>query len=191
MAGALFRYRQISSARAVAKGAAGLLVLLSSACATAPTAPVAEKLDTDTATTLTAMAHPLELVAETPHGATSDPFAYLAPFETDRMGERALFLWVSAPQNNGAVPEPRVLCDGKPVSLQPVTGQLADIKLSRAPYEAPAPWSAQWYFRLPAESLDCLGAAQNVAVETQAPTGAERFSATGKTLAALQAFVHR
>jgi len=140
------------------------------------------------------MQAPVELISETSQGALGDPFAYVAPFETDRMGERALYLWISAPQLNGALAEPKVSCDGHALSLEAISGDLAQFKLSRPPYTAPAPWSGQWYFKLPQASLECLGTAQGIALETQAAQGGtetERFSASGKALAELQAFARR
>ncbi len=175
---------------AVAAAAVAMTALLT-ACASQPAA-VSDKLDSVTATTVTVMDSPVELVTEALHGGVGDPFAYVAPFETDRMGERALYLWISAPQVNGPITQPKLSCDGHPLALQTLTGDLAEFKLSRAPYKVPAPWSAQWYFRLPQDSLDCLGTAQGITIETQDAQGEpERFSASGKALAALQAFVRR
>ena len=114
-------------------------------------------LDAQTGTTVIRMPKPVELVTEQPRGAQADPFAYLAPFETNRMGERTLFLWVSAPQDTGGVlKQPQVLCDGQPLTLIPHTDPIEQLGLSRPPYAAPAPWSAQWYFRLPEDSFACL-----------------------------------
>ncbi len=165
-------------------------------CASAPTDPVHDRLDAETATTVTVLQAPVELVSETPLGPLSDPFAYVAPFETDRMGERALYLWISVPQVGGPLSEPKVSCDGHPLSLQSISTDLSQFNLSRPPYTLPAPWSGQWYFKLPAESLACLGTAQGISLETQpaqaqsgqSQSDAERFSASGKALAELQAF---
>jgi hypothetical protein len=159
------------------------------ACASAPTEPVSERLDPDTATTLIVLNRPVELLADSNRGAAGDPFAYIAPFETNLMGERALFLWVSAPENAGPKLQPQLLCDGQPVGLEPLDGDLAQLKLSRPPYAAPAPWSAEWYFRLPPDGLKCLASAQGIALETSATAGkSERFTAAGKSLASLGAF---
>ncbi len=170
-------------------------VMALAGCASAPADPVKDRLDSQTATTVTVMQSPVELVADTPPVNGGDPFAYVAPFETDQMGERALYLWISAPQINGQLAAPTVSCDGRPLSLQALSGDLAAFKLSRPPYNVPAPWSAEWYFKLPQESLDCLSSAQGIALETQATakgaTEPERFTASGKALAALQAFARR
>jgi hypothetical protein len=186
-----------------ALGAAAALA----ACATTPSEPVSEKLDPDTATTVTVLNQPIELFSENSRGTVNDPFAYLAPFETNKQGEKALYLWVSAPQTDGALTQPQVLCNGQPLTLQPLsdgtqqvptpsgTGTKIDwsqLNLSRAPYEPPVPWSGQWYFRLPQDGLNCLAGAEGVTVETKAASGDEkRFDVGRKNLASLDAFTRR
>jgi hypothetical protein len=186
-------YRIMTRVRSCAGVAAlsAMMVTGLAGCASAPAEPVHDRLDTETATTVTVMQAPVELIAEAPLGAQSDPFAYVAPFETDRMGERALYLWISMPQVTGPLSEPKVSCDGHLLSLQAVSTDLAQFNLSRPPYNPPAPWSGQWYFKLSPESLQCLGTAQGISLETQLTQGqgdAERFSASGKALSELQAF---
>lgn len=182
------------TSRAGVPAVSAMTVIALAGCASAPTDPVHDRLDTQTATTVTVMQAPVELVSETPLGPLSDPFAYVAPFETDRMGERALYLWISVPQVSGQLSEPKVSCDGHPLSLQSISTDLSQFNLSRPPYTLPAPWSGQWYFKLPAESLACLGTAQGISLETQPAQGQgqeqseTRFSASGKALAELQAF---
>ena len=193
--------------------------LLAGGCATAPPEPVSEKLDPDTATTVTILSQPIELLAEAHRNKDTDPFAYIAPFETNRMGARDLFLWVSTPQAQGPLTQPRILCNGQPLNLQPLSPEqavgshaapgdnvtsggspgaavkvdLSKLALSRAPYEAPVPWSTQWYFRLPAESLKCLADADGITLEARAADGnQEEFTASGrKNLASLDAFTRR
>jgi len=159
------------------------------ACATAPSQPVVEKLDPDTATTVTVLKKPVELVAETLHNGGGDPFAFIGPFETDRMGNRTRYLWMSAPAVQNAKLEPRLLCDGQAVTLSPVNDDMSHLGLSHPPYEKPAPWSMEWYFQLPPETLQCLADAQRVTVETHADTGqSDQFSVDSKGLATLKAF---
>jgi hypothetical protein len=157
-----------------------------------PKDPFSDRLDPDTATTVTVLADPVELISDASHATIGDPFAYVAPFETDRMGERALYLWVSAPQNNGPLSEPTLLCDGHALELQAIGADLTQFKLSRAPYTLPAPWSGQWYFHLPQGSLGCLGTVQGLELQAQTSQGeTEHFTATGKVLGPLKAFAHR
>jgi hypothetical protein len=162
------------------------------ACATTTSQPVVERLDPDTATTLTLIKKPVELIGETPHGATGNPYAFIAPFETDRMGTRTLYLWMSAPSIEGARLQPQLLCDGQPLTLPELDSDMSHIGLSSVPYPSPVPWNVQRYFQLPRPALDCLAGAQKIALETQGTNGApERFSVASKDLTDLKAFGRR
>ncbi|HZO23596.1 MAG TPA: hypothetical protein VFB37_13925 [Steroidobacteraceae bacterium] len=209
--------RRVKLRRSIQSVIVAILPIILSGCATTTSSePVKEKLDPDTATTVVVLNHPVELLSQSTHGSKSDPFAYIAPFETDRMGERTLYLWVSAPQDAGPVTQPQVLCNGQPLTLQPLEAnssvagpapsattfakpdtealkvELSQLKLSHAPYDAPVPWSAQWYFRLPPEGLKCLAGANGVSLETRAASGdAQRFSTDRKNLATLDEFTRR
>src|SRR5215470_8347092 len=79
-------------------GACSAMVAVLAACATVTSEPVSERLDPDTATTVTTLSRPIELLSQNNRSMETDPFAYIAPFETNRMGARDLFLWVSTPQ---------------------------------------------------------------------------------------------
>jgi hypothetical protein len=162
------------------------------ACATTPSQPVVERLDPDTATTLTVIKKPVELIGDSPQGPTGNPFAFIAPFETDRMGTRTLYLWMSAPSIEGAQLQPRLLCDGQPVALAALDSDISHIGLSSVPYPSPVPWNAQWYFQLPRPALDCLAGAQKIALETHGTNGEpERFTVASKDLTDLKAFSSR
>ena len=86
-----------------------------SGCATGPADTEGERLDGNTGTTVTLMPKPVELVVEKSKGAKTDPFAYVAPFETNRMGSHELYLWVTAPQVAGALSVPQVFCGDAPI----------------------------------------------------------------------------
>ncbi|MGH8324600.1 MAG: hypothetical protein ACRETD_12515, partial [Steroidobacteraceae bacterium] len=160
-----------------------ILVAMLGACTTTPSQPVIERLDPDTATTLTVLKEPLELVADNLSGAAGDPFAFIAPFETDQAGTRVQYLWMAAPAVQGAKLEPQLLCDGQTLTLAPVANDVRHLGLSHAPYEQPAPWSVQWYFQLPQDTLKCLAGAQRITLETRADTGKqEQFSVESKDL---------
>ena len=200
----------------------GLVVVgLMAGCASMPpTEPVAEKLDPDTATTVTVLSNPIELYSQSSRSKQTDPFAYIAPFETNRMGSKELFLWVSTPQAQGALTQPQVMCNGQVMELKPLVQDgvavaeagkggdfgevgadgkaikvdLSKLSLSRAPYEAPVPWGTQWYFRLSEDGLKCLAEAEGVSLQAKAADGsAEEFTSTGgrKSLASLDAFERR
>jgi hypothetical protein len=161
-------------------------------CAAAPTDADSEQLDANTGTTLTRMPKPVELVVDRVRGAKTDPFAYFAPFETNRMGSHELFLWVSAPQVAGPLATPKVFCGESPIALEKYEGSMSDIGLSSAPYKLPAPWSAQWYFRLSGEVLDCFASASRIRVITQTGEAEpDTYTAEGPAISALSAFVTR
>jgi len=198
-----------------------VVVALMAGCASMPsTEPVAEKLDPDTATTVTVLSNPIELYSQSSRSKQTDPFAYIAPFETNRMGSKELFLWVSTPQAQGALTQPQVMCNGQVMELKSVAldgvgvaeagkggdfggvgadgkaikVDLSKLSLSRAPYEAPVPWGTQWYFRLSEDGLKCLAEAEGVSLQAKAADGsAEEFTSTGgrKSLASLDAFERR
>jgi hypothetical protein len=178
-----------------AKTAAGtLLGCLLLACASTPRQTLSQRLDPDTATTVTLLERPVELVAQGPRAAQNDPFAFLAPFETDRMGERTLFLWIAVPQDVGGSRPAQLLCDSQPIELQPAPGDLQSLGLSHPPYRSPAPWSTQWYFQIPEDGVKCLAGARTIALEVHTSEGAVvPFIAAGqgKHLASLEAFTHR
>jgi hypothetical protein len=167
----------------------GVLAALLAACSTTPSQPVVERLDPDTATTLTALRKPVELVAQSLHNAGGDPFAFLGPFETNRAGQRAQYLWLSAPSVENAKVEPQLLCDGRALTLAPVAGDLSQLGLSRPPYQKPAPWSLEWYFQLPADTLQCLTEAHRVVLETKTDTGqSDQYTVESKDLTTLKTF---
>jgi hypothetical protein len=174
------------------RGSLAAFVMVLTACAST-SQPVVDRLDPDTGSTLTVMDSPVELLAEANRGAAGDPFAYLAPFETDQMGKRALFLWMTAPAPEGASLDTQLLCDGQPLVLQPVEGGIKHLGIAHAPYSVPAPWSVQWYFQLPQDALKCLAGAQTIALETHVASSGEsqRFTVGSKHLAALKAFSTR
>lgn len=144
--------------------AALVISALSAACSSAPTPRVADRLDPVTGTTAIVLAKPVQLETVENRGPSRDPFAFIAPFDIDRMGNRELYLWVSVPQDGGVPANVQVLCDDRPLELARVRLDLGALQLSRAPYEPIAPWSGDWYFRLPDAALACLAGAQRVTV---------------------------
>ena len=139
---------------------APLAVLLALAgCAGAPVNAPQELLDESTGTTLTRLVTPVELTSIEPRGANADPFAYLAPFETNRMGERRLYLWLALPdeQKRGAVPVLHL--DGAPLQLGVALPDERAAGLARWPYAQPAPWSAVQVFPIDAAQLGALARA--------------------------------
>ncbi len=184
----------MSSTRLGGWACSALLGLAVAACAPTPVeeAEAGQRLDSNTGTTLTLMPRPVEFLIDRATGGKTDPFAYLAPFETNRMGSHELYLWVSAPQIEGALGLPQVFCGDSAIQLEPVAGDLKAMGLSGPPYKLPAPWSAQWYFRLSGEVLDCFAGAKSLTIVTQegnAPP--ERFNAEAEALSGLGDFANR
>ena len=123
---------------------------------------------------------PVEFIVDRTTGPKTDPFAYLAPFETNRMGAHELFLWVSAPQVTGTLGTPQVFCGEQQIQLETANVDLKAMGLSAAPYKLPAPWSVQWYFKLSGEVLDCFAGASHLRIVTQAgDEDPQRFNAEG------------
>jgi len=173
--------------------ALGAMALNLTGCATESTEAESQRLDTNTGTTVTLMPKPVELVVEKSRGANTDPFAYVAPFETNRMGSHELFLWVSAPRVAGALSVPQVYCGNSVVALEPYDGTPKEMGLSSPPYKMPAPWSAQWYFKVSGEVLDCLASAGQIRLTTQAADAPEpdAYVATGEATAGMSTFLTR
>jgi hypothetical protein len=167
----------------------GPLVLV--ACTTVATQPepVVEKLDPVTGTTVVVLNQPVELVTEQSRGPQRDPFAFTAPFEVDRMGDRHLFLWVATPQEEGAPLSVQVLCNGEPLALSATPFDPQQLSLSKAPYRTEAPWSHAVYFQLSDEALRCLATAHSISAAKQLADGSqERFSADAEHLRPLGRF---
>ena len=147
---------------------AALAVLVTLAgCAAAPVNAPQELLDETTGTTLTRLVAPVELTSIEPRGANADPFAYLAPFETNRMGERRLYLWLAIPdeQKRGAVPVLQI--DGETLEVGAPLPDVRAAGLARWPYADPAPWSAVHVFELDATQLAALAGASELRLSEQ------------------------
>jgi hypothetical protein len=172
------------------------LFLVCTACASAPGPSVHDNLDPKTGTTVSVASDPVELLTDRYVGVRAETFAYLAPFEIDRMGTRTLFLWVLVPKDSSASVPPVIQCDGNIITLPVQTGTLSDIGLADAPYSPPDPWGAQWYFTLDNEALGCFAKAHLIALEIPGPRDEVlRFVAEGAKDGAgfpvLKAFVAR
>jgi hypothetical protein len=152
---------RIPRSRALCLAPVAALVLLAG-CAAAPVNAPQELLDEATGTTLTRLVAPVELTSIEPRGANADPFAYLAPFETNRMGERRLYLWLAIPdeQKSGAVPVLQI--DGERLEVGAPLPDVRAAGLARWPYADPAPWSAVHVFEVDAAQLAALARASEL-----------------------------
>ena len=164
--------------------------LSASGCASDPAGASRDLLDTHTGTTLTRLEKPVELLSEDVRGSAADPFAYIAPFQTNRMGSYALYLWVAVPvPENAAAAAPQIMCDAKPLTLKSVEGAPAELGLSEPPYPPPAPWSRINYYVLSGADLDCLRRASEAVLTLDIGQDLpERFRADTRVLAPLKEF---
>jgi hypothetical protein len=151
-----------------------LSAFLLSACASAPT-PLRHKLDAKTGSTVNLAAEPVELISAV-SGSRTAAFAYLGPFDINRMGAHSLFLWVLVPEDAASSP-PALRCGDEPIDLPLLSNGLGALGLSQPPYDPPYPWSRQWYYTLTESALTCLAGAQVIVLEVPATDGATRFTA--------------
>jgi hypothetical protein len=140
-------------------------------CATLPQdQPVYEQLDPETGVTIARVGKPFELYRETVQNVYNDRFAFFAPFETNQMGKREIFLWVAVPMDpslRDSIPSLEV--DGERVELG-TAGRAADFAgLAKSPYKTPAPWSELYYFRADDALMARLAAAQTIAIHSVEP----------------------
>lgn len=162
------------AARRAARWAPGLALLASASlapllggCAAVPDNAVAEQLDERTGTTVTRIERPIELVSTEPRGNNTDPFAYIAPFETNRMGERQLYLWVAVPDERGGARPPVVLAGSETLRMVPRGSDAQALALGAFPYPNPAPWSAIQAYAIDEATLRTLAGATSIDVSVR------------------------
>lgn len=154
-------------------------------CATPAVDAVQERLDPETGTTVTRLAAPLELLATVPRAHNLDPFAWLAPFETNRMGTRSTYLWVVAPGDADATPV--VHCGT--LAARPASAPLtpAMLGLAQAPYRSPTAWNREYVLPIDTAWVDCLASGAALAVEI----ASDRFASDGTRRGDLAQFAAR
>jgi hypothetical protein len=131
---------------------------------------VLEALDAGTGTTVVRLDAPVELIADAPAVRGTEPFAWLAPFETNRMGERHLYLWVATPQPASSMAL-RVRCGELVLAPEAPALTPAALSLSRMPYRNPAPWNVETLLPLPANWLECLAGSARLAIDLDDAAG--------------------
>ena len=135
-------------------------------CAAVPNdSPVVEQLDSETGMTVARLGRPIELYRETAGRDSAVRFAFLAPFETNRMGTRDLFLWIALPIEfvDGAE-TPVVSVNGAPLALGAPSRGAQSAGLRTEPYPAPTPWSTTWYYKVDADTIARLGDSSRLSV---------------------------
>jgi hypothetical protein len=145
--------------------ALAMLATLLSACVALPDdAPVVEQLDSETGTTVTRLGRPIEVYRETFVQEPTGRFAFIAPFETNLMGQRELFVWVAVPIEPAADVIPAVEVNGSALNLTS-PGRTADFAtLHTSPYKIPTPWSAMYYFKVDEAIVTKLAEATNIVI---------------------------
>ena len=141
-------------------------------CATLPQDhPVYEQLDADTGVTVAKLGKPVELYRENVPSVYTDRFAFLAPFETNQMGRRELFLWLAVPIDPTlSSMVPTIDVDGIALALG-TPGRDADFAgLAKSPYKVPTSWSLLYYFKVDRDLIVRLGAAQSLVIHMMEPT---------------------
>jgi hypothetical protein len=135
-------------------------------CAALPQdAPVFEQLDAETGITVTRLGRPIELYRETFHQEAAGKFAFLAPFETNLMGTRELYLWVALPVDASAS-EPVIELNGKALSLGSAGRNAESVGLRKSPYKIPTPWSEMYYYKVDAALIARLAEAAELSIRT-------------------------
>jgi hypothetical protein len=143
-----------------------LATLMLLGCAALPDdAPVVEQLDSETGATVTRLGRPVELYRETFVQDATGRFAFIAPFETNQMGTRELYLWVAVPITSPSDAEPpSVELNGQVLALG-TPGRAADFAgLHTSPYKIPTPWSSMYYYKIDAAAVSALAEARAVTV---------------------------
>jgi len=142
-------------------------------CASLPDdAAVVEQLDPETGLTVLRLGHPLELYREVYRQERADRFGFIAPFETNQMGKREVFLWVAVPaEGTGASTTPTVSVDGARLELGPAGNAPDFAGLRSSPYKIPTPWIATFYFRVDSDTASRLGTAHALSVNVPGDPG--------------------
>src|SRR5688572_10382134 len=113
------------------------------ACAALPEdAPIVEQLDSETGTTVTRLGRPIEVYRESFQQDPAGRFAFLAPFETNLMGKRELFVWIAVPIEPVPDSVPEVDVNGSTLALGAHSRSADFATLHKSPYKIPTPWSA-------------------------------------------------
>lgn len=151
--------------------ASACLGSLITGCAALPEdASVMEKLDEETGLTITRLGRPMELYRETFQRDPSGRFAFLAPFETNQMGTRELFLWIALPVEIAAGSTPDIEIDGRGLTLGAPGRDPASAGLRTSPYKIPTPWSASFYYKVDGEVITKLAAAKTLTIRVTEQT---------------------
>ena len=177
--------------------------LLVAACATTTPTEVREALDERTGVTVTSMPSPLEFYSPQPErGLQAASFAYLAPLEVNRMGQRDTYLWLSVVrgseergESTASRPGPpavRISADGEILEPAFVSANAHELGMGRPVYERPADWVGEAYYAVTVQQVAQMAGADVLSLELLT-TGEEprRYDLSRMELAGLRAFAER
>jgi hypothetical protein len=165
--------------------------MLVSACVTTAADPTIEALDERSGTTVTRLTDPVTFIAEKARRGGQDPFAFLAPFEANRMGNRRMHLWIVIPNESGATAEVAVLKGELELLRTAVTMDANRARELAVPYSTFATWQRAYLADLDAELLTKLAGGGRLTIEVRQAGASERFSTDGASQAELRRFQQR
>ena len=178
------------------------LGVLIAACATTSPTEVREQLDERTGVTVTSLGTPLEFYSPQPErGLQAASFAYLAPLEVNRMGQRDTYLWLSVVRgadersDPAAQPPPplvRIRIDGEPLEPAFVSENARELGMGQPVYQRPADWVGEAYYAVTPQQVAQMAAAGVLALElSMEGAEARRYDLSKAELAGLRAFSER
>lgn len=127
--------------------------------------PVMEEIDNETGITVTRLGKPVEIFRESFLSQAPGRFGFIAPFETNHMGNRVLYLWIAVPVDPSPNAEPSLTIDGEPLELGDGGRDPEFAGLARPPYRIATPWSAMFYYRIDGAAVQKLGNSHRLLVE--------------------------
>jgi hypothetical protein len=182
---------------------AATLGALLAACATTPSTEVREQLDERTGVTVTSLPAPLEFYSPQPErGLQAARFAYLAPLEVNRMGQRDTYLWVSvvrgseerddSPAARAGPPAVRITADAETLEPAFVSANARELGMGQPVYERPAEWVGETYYAVTPQQVAQMAAANVLVLELHTEGEApRRYDLSNPELGALRAFSAR
>jgi len=132
-------------------------------------------LDEATGTTVTGLQEPIIFShAEPSVAANARDYIYVGPLETNRMGQRAYYLWFGEWSSVDRIRSPKsednglediiVLLDGVPMDLHDSLVSSAKTRIIEAPYSAPVSSARSVYMRVSRDQLGAIAKADKVVI---------------------------
>jgi hypothetical protein len=160
-------------------------------------------LDERTGVTVTSMQAPLEFYSPQPErGLQAASFAYLAPLEVNRMGQRDTYLGLSVVRGTDERGELAPVASGPAglriamadQTLEPafVTADARELGMGQPVYRRPAEWVGEAYYAVTPEQVARMAGASVLTLELRlAGDDARRYDLSKPSLEGLRAFSER